>query len=67
MVCLVNLSESVAFIRDVVDYCSLSGVPAVLISLDQEKALDRVDWSFLHSTLLSMGFGPLVVKWVILS
>ena len=32
------IGENVAFIRDVVDYCSSSSTPAALISLDQEKA-----------------------------
>ena len=58
------IGENVAFIRDVVDYCSLSSTPAALISLEQEKAFDRVDWSFLRSVLISMGFGPSFVKWV---
>ena len=58
------IGENVAFIRDVVDYCSLISTPAALISLDQEKAFGRVDWSFLRSVLISMGFGPSFVKWV---
>ena len=45
------IGENVAFLRDVVDFCTFSGVPAALLSLDQEKAFDRVDWSFLRSTL----------------
>ena len=49
---------------DVVHYASFSGQPIALLSLDQEKAFDRVDWGFMHSTLVSMGFGQSFVKWV---
>lgn len=53
---------NVAFIRHVVDCCSLS---TALFSLDQERAFDSwVDWSSMSSILLSMGFGPFFVKCV---
>ena len=42
----------------------ISVVPAALLSLDQEKAFDRVDWSFLRSTLYALGFGQAFVGWV---
>ena len=35
-----------------------------MLSPDQEKAFDRVDWSFLRSTLYALGFGQSFVGWV---
>lgn len=58
------ISENVVLLRDVVESASLSGTPVAILSLDQQKAFDRVDWSFMRSTLSSMGFGPSFISWV---
>ena len=54
---------NVAFLQDLVDYTSESVTPAAILSLDQEKAFDRVDWPFLSRTLSCLGFGQSFISW----
>ena len=58
------IGENVAFLRNVVDYATLSDVPVAFLSVDQEKAFDRVDWDFMRATLRHMGFSPSFIGWV---
>ena len=58
------IGENVSLLRDIVDLSSKLNIPAAILSLDKEKAFDRVDWSFLFATLEKMGFGPSFIRWV---
>ena len=58
------IGDSVSLLRDVVHFSNTSGSPVAILSLDQEKAFDRVDWGFLRSTLVCMDFGPSFISWV---
>ena len=40
------ISKNIAFLRDVVELANEYNLPVALLSLDQEKAFDRVDWPF---------------------
>ena len=60
------IGENVAFLRDVVEFVTRFNSPVALLSLDQEKAFDQVEWSFMRDTLFKMGYGPSFVSWIYL-
>ena len=58
------IGDSVVFLRDLVDFTSETNTPAAILSLDQEKAFDRLDWAFLFRILSEFGFGVSFISWV---
>ena len=58
------IGENVALLCDVVYYSTSFDSPVAILSLDQEKVFDRVDWEFMRSTLSTMGFGPSFISWI---
>jgi hypothetical protein len=54
-----SIRDNCRLLQDVVDFCNLQDIPAALVSLDQAKAFDRVDWKFLDRILCRLNLGPL--------
>ena len=59
-----SIFSNLQLIRDTLDMIDKTNESGILVILDQEKAFDRVDHSFLMCTLVKFGFGPSFCKWV---
>ena len=46
------------------DYITVTNETGILVSLDEEKAFDRVNRTFLSNTLQKFGFGPVFLRWI---
>lgn len=59
-----SIYENLFRIRDLITHATARGANLILINLDQEKAFDRVNRTFLEKTLKKMNFGPSFRRWI---
>ena len=59
-----TILNNVFILRDLVVICKQKNIAAAIISIDQMKAFDRVNWSFMYKTLRAFGFKDTFVQWI---
>ena len=52
-----TIHHNTALIRDIIDFSNDQNINAYILSIDQMKAFDKVDWNFMFKTLKRFNFG----------
>ena len=58
------MQENSRLMLDVIYHLNISHGKGGIVFLDQEKAFDRLDWTFMKETLKTFGFGPNFIRWI---
>ena len=59
-----NISENLRKLLDAIEFTDNENVPCLLLSIDFQKAFDRVEYSSLFKIMSWFGFGDQIIKWV---
>ena len=58
------IGDNTRLIYDVMHTTETNNIPALLMSIDFEKAFDSLSWKFLYKTLKLFGFGDSFTSWI---
>ena len=58
------IGQNIVTILDIIHHTEVQEIPALLISIDFEKAFDKLEWSFMFKCLEYFGFPNYIKQWV---
>ena len=59
-----NVTENLRKLLDIINLAEMKQIPAVIISIDFEKAFDRVEHRALFKIMQWFNFGPNIIQWI---
>ena len=58
------IGQNITNIIDTIRYAEEHEIPSLLISIDYEKAFDKLDWNFIFKALEYFNFPATIIKWI---
>ena len=59
-----TINENLFLNRNLIAYANQKGTRGYIVTLDQEKAFDRLDRDFLFRLMENMNFGNVFISWI---
>ena len=59
-----NIQDNLMVLRDITDYVNINNKKAAILSIDQEKAFDRIEWRYMHAIMNKMGIPYGLRLWI---
>ena len=57
-----NIAQNIHTLTSIIDYCNKAKTPAVIMSIDFEKAFDTIEWDAIKKILKRLNFGKYFVS-----
>ena len=58
------IGQNIVSLTDIIHYTEENDIPALLVSVDFEKAFDKLGWTFMIKSLEYFQFPEYIIKWV---
>ena len=58
------IGQNIINIIDLMNYTEENDIAALLMSIDYEKAFDKLEWGFIQKSLTYFNFPPVIKKWI---
>ena len=59
-----QMSENIRKVIEIIHYLELEDLPGLIMTIDFEKAFDKIEWKFIFKTLEYFNFGEKYIKYV---